>query len=128
MLNKNFFFPVKLLSIIICFGLICNSGNPYDRLKNGDITGCAFYNSDSYTIIKFKDVNLAYTRWSGIPGGTNEYKIEEYNIAYSYYKQGMGGSINGIPFIILIKTVQNKPVYYLSYKGVSYYFNETYSE
>ncbi|WP_295648267.1 hypothetical protein [uncultured Mucilaginibacter sp.] len=125
---KNLVFPIKLLTIFICFSLVFNSVTPYDRLKNGDITGCAFYNAESYTILKFKTGSLTFTRWSGMPGSTNQYKIEEYNMPYSYYKPGMSGSINGIQFIILNRTAQNKPNYYLTYNGVTYALSTDYSD
>jgi len=128
MFNKNLVYPIKLLLLVLCFSLVSDSVTPYERLKNGDITGCAFYSAESFTILKFKNGSLTYTRWSGLPGSANQYKIEEYNLPYSYYKPGMSGNINGIEFIILNRTAQDRPNYYLNYKGVTYILSTDYSD
>jgi hypothetical protein len=126
---------LKNLSTIVIFSVAFNckaafkaGPTPYERLKSGDISNCAFYNADSFSIIKFKNGYLTYSRWSGLPGNSGEYKIEEDTLNYTFTKNGMCGNINGIPFMIIDKSKPDLPIFYMGYKGLCYILSDRYSE
>jgi hypothetical protein len=127
-LVKNLSTIVILSAIIFCTSSFKTRPPAYERLKSGDILNCAFYNADSFTIIEFKNGYLDYARWSGTPGNSGEYKIEEYTLNYTYSKNGMCGNINGIPFMIIDKSKPNAPAFYMGYNGLGYFLSDRYSE
>ena len=118
----------NLFSVIFCFCSFQNAVTPYERLKKGEVVDCAFYNADAYAIVKFKSGYVTYSRWSGLPGSADQYKMEEYTEPYTYTKSRMSGQINALPFIIVSRTFLNTQIFYLQYNGLTYVLSESYSD
>jgi len=128
MLNKFRGLRVNLVVLLFCLILFQTGQTPTERVRKGDILNCAFYNTDSNAILKFTYGQVSYSRWSGTPGGAGVYKIETYDLAYSYNKQGMSGNINGVPFILLNKTAMGSTIFYIKYNSLIYVLSEPYSD
>jgi hypothetical protein len=128
------FFPRSLAPVALAATIILSSSfkiaqTAYERLKDGNIASCAFYNPDSFSLLKFKNGHLTYTRWNSAPDESGRTKVEEFTTGYSFHRQGMCGTINGMPFVIIEKTSPQSPsTFYLKYNGLNYFLSEHFSD